>query len=1621
MEEIRRNNSSRDQENITILNPNEAILVKLTRERRSRSYLDVSFKQVMNYLLCFDEQLKNPKDLLRFTKEIRTSFNSMCHKDRQSLGLRNDIDLDASFLLQWTTIEAIKYCVWRKFIAGMDANRLLGLLQRGLIASRENVDKKSRKFCVNFFHVLDKFLLDRIRYSGSSQLTFQGPRTTEEFYMCNEEVFQLWLNKIRPAMVDLSLLSDDPAECWRNSSLDLNLDNFETKTQFQMLVLSAKHLGDMDLIDGLYSLVSKHGSKFWCKSLESIRLNMKGYYQSNFKEFRELQKPDDSCVIELLEAHIETGDLDQIHDRINQLGSKKLKTFYREYLKSKTLAKVDTQRLEEVSDMLKTWSTPPYDKLQSSRNYLELMVPICLNTIVRISPEQDQGQAQRTKLISELEGQISQEFISQCLFSPSLWSNKMQIYRILLDMLKTNLGDKNKEATQNQLPCDIISQHRDDLKWNHVLLRNLHDMNLTEELKKSRDESFDLIRLKSVEFHLARGNQPTAMTIMNDLAMAPIKPEAGILNQLILMKPEISCFDAKWKQRDYIYTLMDQLDKHSDIDFDTKTELSLKLLRKILTVQDSGPNEERELSMRMKFCEDILNVGYDSFEQQEEEGERKSDFSFTRWTGLLDRSSLKAKAKTLSLFWERSLDALGKKDTYEVMANRNIDLVTELLPALCIEGSRASFSVAIKVAVRTLELICLNSWRLNESNIQRVSSPDFIKSTLPVWKAVKSNLLSVILYKGQRISERWLEIFIEIIKHLIENDSNLLLYSVIVNRLELQADLKSLKEQLEKTQKTLSPTMNQNQTAPPDTKTLRKNLQICHFRLHIWEQIFQHLNTIGDKNGDQSKWSTVVQETEKFIREIRKISFLCGEYLKSLTLRIPKRLDNYLDYFSKHANTNCGAITNKMQKEHSEQKLKLVCDHAISQLRVLINYDEKIGKTKLTKYEVWFMENLKKNLCECEYRLTLLAKKRPMILSELEKLVKSITELLTVCRNIILDYNRGYRQKMYMELISPALSRLKSTSIPIPECYDYRTDSASSGASPRAPVTIHKISQAVFLLMSKTSPKKLNFIGSDGKTRSFLLKAHEDLRLDQMIMEFFGSINNLLAEDKRTRDRYHIRRYSVTPMSSRSGLIEFVDAPSMCTFNRAWHNGPKGLKAMNKLFEETCRNVCGSHLCDSQTGALAELAASRPHEHCFVPETVQTVAPYYQLLWSKTKPSQLPVTKMRPSSGNTIKYRKEFKPEIFESIVRELSEIVPDELLSNQLWYHSANAHSYWLKTKQFINSTATMSIIGYIIGLGDRHMENILLEPDTGQVIHIDYNICFELGQLLSVPEDIPFRLTPNIVRAFGFAGLQGGFTKACINILTVMRENKSSVLSMLHPCNFGFMTQHELESDRLLQRDHCSAEQPTRLFYEQSPELCLVNQDLGGDGKDLLDLCSQESIGHEDSYFDSSRKIPGSEELNIDSPIPMPKIVTRTSGNASNKENSHLRMVPGDDNSSIVKSCLQASRAGNSSSSSGKSKKQQCTSNAAAAAAIFNLQEEIKTPAKLSETEVEGIQWRIDSKLSGCDSHLLSRCSEDPHNLLRNCRVIRSVEEQVDMLIRDSNSISRKATIFEGWASWV
>lgn len=100
-----------------------------------------------------------------------------------------------------------------------------------------------------------------------------------------------------------------------------------------------------------------------------------------------------------------------------------------------------------------------------------------------------------------------------------------------------------------------------------------------------------------------------------------------------------------------------------------------------------------------------------------------------------------------------------------------------------------------------------------------------------------------------------------------------------------------------------------------------------------------------------------------------------------------------------------------------------------------------------------------------------------------------------------------------------------------------------------------------------------------------------------------------------------------------------------------------------------------------------------------------------------------------------------------------------------------------------YVRTTAVISIVGYILGLGDRHGENILFDSICGDTVHVDFNCLFNKGETFDWPERVPFRLTHNMVSAMGPLGVEGMFRKACACTLKVLRDNKNTLMSIVTP----------------------------------------------------------------------------------------------------------------------------------------------------------------------------------------------------------------------------------------------
>merc|ERR1712012_605737 len=273
---------------------------------------------------------------------------------------------------------------------------------------------------------------------------------------------------------------------------------------------------------------------------------------------------------------------------------------------------------------------------------------------------------------------------------------------------------------------------------------------------------------------------------------------------------------------------------------------------------------------------------------------------------------------------------------------------------------------------------------------------------------------------------------------------------------------------------------------------------------------------------------------------------------------------------------------------------------------------------------------------------------------------------------------------------------------------------------PNKPICrISSFNSSLQVITSKQRPRKLCMVGSTGKEYMFLLKGHEDLRQDERVMQFFSLVNSLLTSDPETLKRnLTIQRFSVVPLSTNSGLIGWV--PQSDT-----------LHALIRDYREKKKVLLNV-------------------EH----RIMQRMAPDYD---------HLPLMN---------------KVEVFE---HSLENTAGDDL-AKLLLLKSPSSEVWFDRRTNFTRSLAVMSMVGYVLGLGDRHPSNLLLDRNSGRIVHIDFGDCFEIAMRREkFPEKIPFRLTRMLIRAMEVSGIEGNFRKTCENTIRVMRESRESVLAIM------------------------------------------------------------------------------------------------------------------------------------------------------------------------------------------------------------------------------------------------
>jgi hypothetical protein len=252
-------------------------------------------------------------------------------------------------------------------------------------------------------------------------------------------------------------------------------------------------------------------------------------------------------------------------------------------------------------------------------------------------------------------------------------------------------------------------------------------------------------------------------------------------------------------------------------------------------------------------------------------------------------------------------------------------------------------------------------------------------------------------------------------------------------------------------------------------------------------------------------------------------------------------------------------------------------------------------------------------------------------------------------------------------------------------------------------------------------PKVLLCELSDGQVVRQLLKAGDDLRQDALIEQVFTTANLLFHRRDTTRP-LRVRTFTIVPLAPTAGILQWVE-----------HTTPLG--------EYVTGRVSGKA---EHPGA---------HERYFPGEPT-----------TRECRMQLQNAPQRNKAEVLLKLYEVFTPALHYFFFEYFSS--PQAFVERQ---------------QTFTRSVAASSVVGYLVGLGDRHVNNILLHQHTAEVVHIDLGIAFDQNKLLPVPELVPFRMTRNIIDGLGVRGTEGSLRPCAEAALGLLREKRELLRTLL------------------------------------------------------------------------------------------------------------------------------------------------------------------------------------------------------------------------------------------------
>lgn len=285
---------------------------------------------------------------------------------------------------------------------------------------------------------------------------------------------------------------------------------------------------------------------------------------------------------------------------------------------------------------------------------------------------------------------------------------------------------------------------------------------------------------------------------------------------------------------------------------------------------------------------------------------------------------------------------------------------------------------------------------------------------------------------------------------------------------------------------------------------------------------------------------------------------------------------------------------------------------------------------------------------------------------------------------------------------------------------------------PGKTVMINSIKDEIHVFTSLQAPKKIVLVGEDGVSYPMIVKFKDDLRKDSRVMDLDLLINKLFADlsfqkNNKIDGKDISKNDDITKNTLNFNSSYYADNYYIRNYNVIPFTHDSGIiEFLPNL--RSLKDICLSYYYN-----INEIAIRFKNQK-------------------------------RIGIANMPKLLEYFKP-----------------ILNKHFKQSFLDPCIYYRNRENYTKTYAIMCVIGWFIGLGDRHAENTHFDTLTGDTVHVDLNCIFDKAKTLAIPEKVPFRLTQNILDGFGILATSGTFKHTMRHTLSLLKNNKDAILANL------------------------------------------------------------------------------------------------------------------------------------------------------------------------------------------------------------------------------------------------